>query len=208
MSQGHRWAGSAGQTQNQGNVLGDRPCVRQSANYRQHLGGNAVKEAMGQSNLCWKINEQEGAYAGMKTFDHNNRPAAGQQNQNQQQQQQQQQQVQNQQTQQNQQQFGGHQQQHQQAAQFQQQNQNHQGFQAQQTQQLQQQHFQQAPPPPPQHHHQHQEQQHQNHHHHHTPHNQQPQQGQQMSQKELIGVGTRRGAGQANRQTYNVLTGQ
>lgn len=58
-------------TQNQGNVLGDRPCVRQSKLFRQHDAGNAMKDLMGQSHLSWKTNVQEGAYAGMRVYDHN-----------------------------------------------------------------------------------------------------------------------------------------
>ena len=58
-------------TQNQGNQLGDRPCVRQSKLFRQHDAGNSMKDLMGQSHLNWKTEEQQGAYAGKKVFDHN-----------------------------------------------------------------------------------------------------------------------------------------
>ena len=71
MSQGHRNIGGAGMTQNQGNVLGDRPCVRQSRINREHMGGNAMKELMGQSSLKWETDKQQGAYAGRRTFDFN-----------------------------------------------------------------------------------------------------------------------------------------
>ena len=58
-------------TQNQGNQLGDRPCVRQSKLFRQHDAGNAMKDLMGHSHLNWKTDVQEGAYAGKRVFDHN-----------------------------------------------------------------------------------------------------------------------------------------
>ena len=58
-------------TQNQGNQLGDRPCVRQSRLYREHVGGNAMKGLLGQDSLAWDTNNQQGAYAGRKVYDHN-----------------------------------------------------------------------------------------------------------------------------------------
>ena len=64
MSQGHRNLGNPGMTQNQGNVLGDRPCVRQSRLYREHVGGNAMKDLMGQSDLKWDVTQTQGAYQG------------------------------------------------------------------------------------------------------------------------------------------------
>ena len=73
---GHRHIGGSDTTQNQGNVLGDRPCVRQSMLYRQHCGGNAMKEMMGQSQLAWSTTHQEGVYAGKRVFNHNAQPAA------------------------------------------------------------------------------------------------------------------------------------
>jgi hypothetical protein len=71
---GHQWCGKVGETQNQGNVLGDRPCVRQSKLYRQHESGNAAKEIMGQGNLAWDTSKQEGAYKGKAVFDASDRP--------------------------------------------------------------------------------------------------------------------------------------
>ena len=71
MSHGHMHLGGAGMTQNQGNVLGDRPCVRQSKLYREHVGGNTMKELMGQESLKWDTNRTEGAYQGGRVFDHN-----------------------------------------------------------------------------------------------------------------------------------------
>lgn len=68
---GHYNAGNGSGTQNQNNHLGDRPCVRQSRLYREHCGGNAMKELMGQGNLKWDTSAQEGAYKGKKVFDHN-----------------------------------------------------------------------------------------------------------------------------------------
>mmetsp|Transcript_33244 Transcript_33244/g.43819 ORF Transcript_33244/g.43819 Transcript_33244/m.43819 type:complete len:186 (+) Transcript_33244:210-767(+) len=68
--QGHThdsWAG----TQNQGNKLGDRPCVRQSKLYRMQESGNNVKTILGSTNLCWDTNKVEGAYTGQQIYDHN-----------------------------------------------------------------------------------------------------------------------------------------
>ena len=61
---GHYHHNDAGLTQNQGNHVGDRPCVRQSRTYRQHNGGNTMKDIMGQGNLNWDTNNMQGAYAG------------------------------------------------------------------------------------------------------------------------------------------------
>jgi hypothetical protein len=109
MSSGHRWCGTVGQTQNQGNQLGDRPCVRQSENYRKHLGGNSVKQMLGQDNLCWDTKNQQGAYAGKPVWSQDMATGNGKQisaaSQQQQQQQFQQPQFQQQQLQQQQQQF-------------------------------------------------------------------------------------------------------
>lgn len=66
----HKHNPSAG-TQNQGNTLGDQPCVRQSKLYRMHESGNGVKGVLGMSNLCWDTEHAEGAYRGQKVFDHN-----------------------------------------------------------------------------------------------------------------------------------------
>ena len=38
-------------TQNQGNSLGTRSCVRQSKFYRQYESGNQLKELFGQNHL-------------------------------------------------------------------------------------------------------------------------------------------------------------
>jgi len=59
-----------GGTQNQGNMLGDRCCVRQSKLYRQHESGNSMKNIMGHEDLKWEINALEGAYAGQAVYDH------------------------------------------------------------------------------------------------------------------------------------------
>jgi hypothetical protein len=76
MSQGHRHLGGPEATQNQGNVLGDRPCVRQSRLYREHVGGNAMKELLGQDSLKWDTQRQQGVYSGKPVFDHNQAPVA------------------------------------------------------------------------------------------------------------------------------------
>mmetsp|Transcript_49236 Transcript_49236/g.86657 ORF Transcript_49236/g.86657 Transcript_49236/m.86657 type:complete len:229 (-) Transcript_49236:9-695(-) len=40
-------------SQNVGNVLGSRPCVRQTALYRHHESGNAMKDLLGMGHLAW-----------------------------------------------------------------------------------------------------------------------------------------------------------
>jgi len=60
----------SGGTQNQGNVLGDRSCVRQSKLYRQYESGNSMKAIFGHDHLAWKTDEKEGAYAGQSLYDH------------------------------------------------------------------------------------------------------------------------------------------
>ena len=63
---------STAETQNQGNALGERACIRQSKLFRTHESGNVMKGLLGSDNLAWKTNVQEGAYAGRSTYDHNN----------------------------------------------------------------------------------------------------------------------------------------
>ena len=63
MSRGHQHIGTG--TQNQGNSLGDRPCVRQSKMYREREGGHDMKNLLGNGNLNWNVNKLEGAYSGM-----------------------------------------------------------------------------------------------------------------------------------------------
>lgn len=65
---GHRHNPNAG-TQNQGNALGDRSCVRQSKLYRKYESGNDVKSLLGTSNLCWDPSQKQGAYQGQKIYD-------------------------------------------------------------------------------------------------------------------------------------------
>jgi len=67
---GHGHQNLGGGTQNQGNILGDRSCVRQSKLYRQHESGNTMKELMGHDTLAWKVDSKEGAYAGHAVYDH------------------------------------------------------------------------------------------------------------------------------------------
>ena len=67
VSRGYRNLG--GDTQNQGNVIGDRPCVRQTRTGRDHEGGNRMKDILGQSDLKWNIDEAQGAYHGHKVYD-------------------------------------------------------------------------------------------------------------------------------------------
>ena len=73
---GHRNVGTAGMTQNQGNVIGDRPCVRQSRLFRQHDSGNTMKDLMGQGHTKWDVNQQQGAYQGKAVYDHNTKDNA------------------------------------------------------------------------------------------------------------------------------------
>jgi len=56
--------------QNCHNVLGSKPCVRQSRLYRERESGNAMKEAMG-FGTKWDTDRLEGAYAGMNAYDAN-----------------------------------------------------------------------------------------------------------------------------------------
>ena len=60
-------------TQNQGNTLGNRACVRQSSLFRQYESGNSVKGLLGTGRLQWDTNQKEGAYSGQPVgslFDH------------------------------------------------------------------------------------------------------------------------------------------
>lgn len=66
---GHKHNPTAG-TQNQGNSLGDRSCVRQSKLYRMYESGNDVKAILGTGHLSWDPNVKQGAYSGQKVYDH------------------------------------------------------------------------------------------------------------------------------------------
>lgn len=66
---GHKHDSSAG-TQNQGNTLGDRSCVRQSRLYRMHEGGNDMKALLGTPHLAWDTKQKQGAYEGQEVYDH------------------------------------------------------------------------------------------------------------------------------------------
>ncbi|KNH05647.1 serine/threonine-protein kinase [Perkinsela sp. CCAP 1560/4] len=57
-----------GATQNQGNVVGERPCVRQSRIGRDHEGGNRMKDILGQNHLKWEIEHAQGAYEGQSVY--------------------------------------------------------------------------------------------------------------------------------------------
>jgi len=59
------------ETQNQGNMLRDRACVRQSKLFRQYESGNSVKALLGTANLQWNTQEKEGAFKGQPVWDHN-----------------------------------------------------------------------------------------------------------------------------------------
>ena len=62
----------SGGTQNQGNSLGDRSCIRQSKLFRQYESGNDMKCLLGTANLQWKTNMTEGVYKGKQTYDSEN----------------------------------------------------------------------------------------------------------------------------------------
>ena len=51
-------------SQNVGNHVGNRPCVRQSQLFRRNESGNAMKELMGQTSLQWDTKKLQGAYSG------------------------------------------------------------------------------------------------------------------------------------------------
>lgn len=51
-------------SQNVGNHVGNRPCVRQSQLFRRNESGNAMKELMGQTCLQWDTKRLQGAYTG------------------------------------------------------------------------------------------------------------------------------------------------
>ena len=58
---GH-WHDPSAATQNQGNQLGSRPCVRQSQLFRQNESGNTMKSLLGSSHLQWDTKHTQGAY--------------------------------------------------------------------------------------------------------------------------------------------------
>ncbi|CCW63579.1 unnamed protein product [Phytomonas sp. EM1] len=60
-----------GDSQNIGNLLGSRPCVRQSRLYREGCSGNAMKDILGQGELKWDTTRTEGCYKGGHVYDHN-----------------------------------------------------------------------------------------------------------------------------------------
>ena len=66
MSGGHYHSNDASLTQNQGNHLGDRPCVRQSRLYREHVGGNEMKGILGHDALAWDTTKVQGVYDGQR----------------------------------------------------------------------------------------------------------------------------------------------
>ncbi|KPA76002.1 hypothetical protein ABB37_08150 [Leptomonas pyrrhocoris] len=186
---GHHHTNDPNLTQNQGNMLGDRPCVRQSRLYREGCSGNAMKELMGQPELAWKTDQTEGCYGGGNVYDHNSADhkavrngsannAYGQGPQNQRQSFQQ----------------DSPQQQQQQQQQQRPQQQQQQSFPPQQQQQQRAQQQQNYPP----------QQQQQSF----PPQQQQQQQQQSPTVSASTGRGFRPGAGYANRQTYNIFTGE
>ena len=65
---GH-WHDPSAATQNQGNQLGSRPCVRQSQLFRQNESGNTMKSLLGSSHLRWDTRHTQGAYAGRPAYD-------------------------------------------------------------------------------------------------------------------------------------------
>jgi hypothetical protein len=65
---GH-WHDPTAATQNQGNQLGSRPCVRQSQLFRQNESGNTMKSLLGSSHLQWDTKHTQGAYDGRPAYD-------------------------------------------------------------------------------------------------------------------------------------------
>ena len=77
MSSGHQHNSNGGShTQNQGNTLGNRACIRQSKLFRQYESGNTMKDMLGcgSNNLNWNINKTEGVYKDRNVYDHNAQP--------------------------------------------------------------------------------------------------------------------------------------
>lgn len=64
-----RMSGTAMDGIENGNKVGDRPCVRQSKIYRERESGNAMKSLFGQDHLSWKTGEQQGAFDGQGVYD-------------------------------------------------------------------------------------------------------------------------------------------
>ena len=64
---GH-WHDPSAATQNQGNQLGSRPCVRQSQLFRQNESGNTMKSLLGSRHLQWDTKHTQGAYDGRPAY--------------------------------------------------------------------------------------------------------------------------------------------
>jgi len=64
------WHDSRSASQNVGNHLGSRSCVRQSRLYREYESGNATKALLGQDDLIWDTRKKQGAYSGHSVYDH------------------------------------------------------------------------------------------------------------------------------------------
>eukprot|EP00933_Yihiella_yeosuensis_P053555 TRINITY_DN51808_c0_g1_i1.p1 TRINITY_DN51808_c0_g1~~TRINITY_DN51808_c0_g1_i1.p1 ORF type:complete len:390 (+),score=73.47 TRINITY_DN51808_c0_g1_i1:84-1253(+) len=61
---------STAASQNLGNSLGSRPCVRQTSLYRRHESGNAMKAILGVSHLAWQQGKRcQGRCQGRGTLD-------------------------------------------------------------------------------------------------------------------------------------------
>eukprot|EP01006_Ploeotia_vitrea_P057934 TRINITY_DN68493_c0_g1_i1.p2 TRINITY_DN68493_c0_g1~~TRINITY_DN68493_c0_g1_i1.p2 ORF type:complete len:105 (+),score=6.31 TRINITY_DN68493_c0_g1_i1:29-343(+) len=58
---------SGASTQNQGNALGSRACVRQTDTYKQCHSGNVMKDILGQSDLKWDVPERQTTKSGRAT---------------------------------------------------------------------------------------------------------------------------------------------
>jgi hypothetical protein len=68
MSFSHRHISGYG-SQNTGNTLGNRSCIRQSRTFRRLESGNAMKGILGHGNLSWDYSRKEGAYRGQAVYD-------------------------------------------------------------------------------------------------------------------------------------------
>ena len=60
---------SPGHSIENGNRLGNRPVVRQSKIYRTNESGNAMKSLLGQDNLAWDTEKQQGVFSGQAVYD-------------------------------------------------------------------------------------------------------------------------------------------
>ena len=63
MASSHHHDGRFG-SQNLGNAIGTKSCVRQSRHFREYESGNSMKGLLGTPNLAWDVHKKQGAYSG------------------------------------------------------------------------------------------------------------------------------------------------